>query len=180
VAAEPKTLQRIEKLLRLAAPGSGTSEAERTSAALEAARLFASTDAMVVDKPPPPPRQPRPRPRPHTPDGYRPHASNGYYDGTWDAPPPPPPKYKAPEPPKPTAVTKNARVPRAARPVEVETGRTPEGYTYTRPKWQRSTAAEDAICWECKKPIEKGDPVWRKLNELNRPEYIHRDGECGW
>lgn len=38
--SDPKVLERIAKLLRLAAPVSGTSEAERASAALEAARLI--------------------------------------------------------------------------------------------------------------------------------------------
>lgn len=43
-------LKRIENLLRLAAPASGTSEHERASAALEAARLIAEHDLTVVPK----------------------------------------------------------------------------------------------------------------------------------
>lgn len=42
--ADQKTLQRLSKLLRLAGPSSGTSEAERASAALEAARLIEEHD----------------------------------------------------------------------------------------------------------------------------------------
>lgn len=45
--AEQKTIERVEKLLRLAAPSSGTSEAERSSAALEAARLFSENNLSV-------------------------------------------------------------------------------------------------------------------------------------
>jgi hypothetical protein len=42
--ADEKTLERIAKLLRLAAPSSGTTDAERESAALEVARLFEEHD----------------------------------------------------------------------------------------------------------------------------------------
>ena len=51
MTTDPKVLERIGKLLRLAAPSSGTTEAERASAALEAARLIEEFDVDVSSKP---------------------------------------------------------------------------------------------------------------------------------
>lgn len=42
-----RAAERVEKLLRLASPSSGTTDAERTSAALEAAKLFAEHRLVV-------------------------------------------------------------------------------------------------------------------------------------
>jgi hypothetical protein len=67
MSVDLKIIDRIEKLLRLAAP-STNSEHERTSAALEAARLFSEYPLMIVPKekkrstrsrakPPAPPQQ---------------------------------------------------------------------------------------------------------------------------
>ncbi len=47
-ADEDKTLRRIEKLLRLAAPSSNSTEAERVSAALEVAKLFDEHPFAIV------------------------------------------------------------------------------------------------------------------------------------
>jgi hypothetical protein len=44
---DDKTLSRISKLLKLAAPSSNTTVAERESAALEAARLIAEFDVSI-------------------------------------------------------------------------------------------------------------------------------------
>ena len=45
-----RAVERVEKLLRLASPSSGTTDAERTLAALEAAKLFAEHDLVVSTK----------------------------------------------------------------------------------------------------------------------------------
>ncbi len=56
--ADPKVLDRIEKLLRLAAPTSGTTEAERSSAALELVRLMSEHNVSVRgEEAAPPPRR---------------------------------------------------------------------------------------------------------------------------
>jgi len=47
VSIDRKINERVEKLLRLAAPSSNTSEPERVSAALEAARLFTEHNLVV-------------------------------------------------------------------------------------------------------------------------------------
>lgn len=47
--ADPKILRRIDDLLRLAAPASGTTDHERASAALEAARLVAEHELTFLD-----------------------------------------------------------------------------------------------------------------------------------
>jgi hypothetical protein len=49
MSVDPKIIDRIEKLLRLAAP-STNSEHERTSAALEAARLFSEHPVVIAPK----------------------------------------------------------------------------------------------------------------------------------
>jgi hypothetical protein len=46
-ASDDKIVDRVEKLLRLAAPDSNTTESERASAALEAARLVAEHGLVV-------------------------------------------------------------------------------------------------------------------------------------
>jgi hypothetical protein len=66
--------ERIAKLLRLASPKSGSTEAERASAALEAAKLFGEFELQIVPVPPkrskrfptdqPPPQQPPPSRQP--------------------------------------------------------------------------------------------------------------------
>ena len=64
MALEPKIAERIAKLLRLAAPSSGTTEGERASAALEAAKLIAEHKLVVAEpQPVEKPRQRRARPR---------------------------------------------------------------------------------------------------------------------
>lgn len=55
---DAKILERVEKLLRLAAPASHSTEHERTSAALEAARLFSEHNLIVQEKKKPRPRKP--------------------------------------------------------------------------------------------------------------------------
>lgn len=47
MSADPKVLDRLQKLLRLAAPASGTTEHERAAAALEVARLVADFDINI-------------------------------------------------------------------------------------------------------------------------------------
>lgn len=53
--------EKIEKLMRLAAPNSGATAPERESAALEAAKLFAESDLAVTERPAKPVRQPPPQ-----------------------------------------------------------------------------------------------------------------------
>ena len=48
---------RIAKLLRLASPKSGSTEPERASAALEAAKLFGDHDLLIIPAPPPKPKR---------------------------------------------------------------------------------------------------------------------------
>lgn len=70
-------LERVDKLLRLAAPSSNTTEAERASAALEAARLISEHGLVVREKQAPlrrapasaTPWKPRAPESPRTPDG---------------------------------------------------------------------------------------------------------------
>jgi hypothetical protein len=58
MAASDKILKRIENLLRLAAPTSNTTEAERSNAALEAARLIQEHAVSVrPEDPPAPPKR---------------------------------------------------------------------------------------------------------------------------
>jgi hypothetical protein len=54
-----RAIERAQKLLRLAAPGNGTTEAERTNAALKAAEIIAEHNLVVAI---PPPRVKRRRP----------------------------------------------------------------------------------------------------------------------
>lgn len=61
MSVDPKIVARIEKLLRLAAPTSGTTEPERQSAALEAAKLFAQHDLCVKPREPVKKRASQPR-----------------------------------------------------------------------------------------------------------------------
>lgn len=77
--ADAKTLARIQKLLKLAAPGSNAPLPERESAAIEAAKLIAENDLVVREqereRPAPrraaSPRAPRPAPRQSwTPPGW--------------------------------------------------------------------------------------------------------------
>lgn len=49
VKADAKIIERIGKLLRLAAPSSGSTEAERSSAALEAARLIDEHGVAIAE-----------------------------------------------------------------------------------------------------------------------------------
>lgn len=60
-----KIIERVEKLLRLASPTSGSTEHERSAAALEAAKLIAEHDLTVKERELPPPKPPR-RERPAT------------------------------------------------------------------------------------------------------------------
>ena len=89
MSVDKKILDRVEKLLRLAAPSSGTTDAERASAALEVAKLVSEHGLEVVKQEAPKrdggrPRTPRPGayPPPPWPTGSR---SSGAY------PPPRPP-----------------------------------------------------------------------------------------
>lgn len=52
---DDKVVSLVEKLLRLAAPSSGTTDHERVSAALEAARLIEEHDLEVIRRPIPEP-----------------------------------------------------------------------------------------------------------------------------
>jgi hypothetical protein len=68
-----RAIERAQKLLRLAAPGSGTTEAERANAAIEAAKIIAE-HGLGVAVPPPPvkkrrgrPPAPQPSPQHHRP-----------------------------------------------------------------------------------------------------------------
>lgn len=66
--ADTKTLERVQKLLRLAAPSSGTTDAERASAALEAARLIEENDVEIGGRSlTPEPRLSKPRSQPAGP-----------------------------------------------------------------------------------------------------------------
>jgi len=47
--ADPKILERIDKLMRVAAPGSGATDSERANAALEAARLVSKHGVQFHD-----------------------------------------------------------------------------------------------------------------------------------
>jgi hypothetical protein len=78
--ARARAVERVQKLLRLAAPGNGTTEAERTSAALEVAKIIAehglavAVPEPVVKKRRSPPRshaQPQPPPQRHHSYEYR-------------------------------------------------------------------------------------------------------------
>lgn len=61
MAIDVKILSRVEKLLKLAAPTSGTTEAERTSAALEAAKMIAAHNLVVREREAARPKRPIPR-----------------------------------------------------------------------------------------------------------------------
>lgn len=97
--ADRKVVERVEKLLRLAAPSSNTSEHERASAALEAARLVAE-HGLTVSGARPPRAQARERSRPTDPYEY-PYNEYTYANPWWTnvhnarrtnrEPPPPPP-----------------------------------------------------------------------------------------
>jgi len=50
--ARARAVERVQKLLRLAAPGNGTTEAERTNAALEVAKIIAEHGLSVAVPPP--------------------------------------------------------------------------------------------------------------------------------
>jgi hypothetical protein len=83
--ADQKVLDRVGKLLRLAAPNSGGTDAERESAMMEAAKLIAENN-LVVAPAPPKQRRPRPGPPPPPPPPYAPPSyAPPYY--------PPPPRY---------------------------------------------------------------------------------------
>ncbi len=83
--------ERIAKLLRLASPKSGSTEAERTSAALEAAKLFGEFELQII---PVPPKRPK-RFRTEQPAPYRPPAPPPTAYSTFAVPwrPPSPPSY---------------------------------------------------------------------------------------
>lgn len=74
-----RVIERVEKLLRLAAPTSGTTEHERISAALAAAKLFSENNLSVQESVTAKPkisraRRPNVRPRPESgqPPGFYP------------------------------------------------------------------------------------------------------------
>lgn len=50
MSVDSRLLDRIDKLMKLAAPDSGTTDHERTSAALEAARLYAEHGVTLSDR----------------------------------------------------------------------------------------------------------------------------------
>lgn len=68
MAVDEKVLKRVEKLLRLASPSSGTTEAERFSAFQEASRLFVENDLVVREREPAPSRRQRAPERPRQPE----------------------------------------------------------------------------------------------------------------
>lgn len=47
MAVDPKIIERVDKLMKLAAPSSGAADPERVVAALEAVRLFSVHDLVV-------------------------------------------------------------------------------------------------------------------------------------
>lgn len=79
-----RAIERAQKLLRLASPSSGATEAERTSAALEAAKIFAE-NALEVQEAEEKPKRRRPRPpptttpSPYSPQPYHPPPTVRYY-----------------------------------------------------------------------------------------------------
>jgi len=74
--ARARAVERVQKLLRLAAPGNGTTEAERTSAALEVAKIIAEHGlAVAVPEPVVKKRRSPPRPQPASPS-YSPSSSS--------------------------------------------------------------------------------------------------------
>jgi hypothetical protein len=87
--ARNKAADLANKLLRTASPSSGATEAERTSAALTAAELFAKHELSVVVPEPPVKkrrRPPPPQPSPSAP-AYPsvPHTYNSHYGSDWTA-----------------------------------------------------------------------------------------------
>lgn len=83
MTASPKIVERVNKLLRLAAPSGGSTEGERTSAALEAAKLISEHGLTVAEPPPPPPKNQRPpQPRRARPKS-RPVDRPGKRSETW-------------------------------------------------------------------------------------------------
>lgn len=128
MAVDQRTLDRVEKLLRLAAPTSGTTDYERSTAALEAARLFSEHNMTVA-----PPKEVKRRVRPRA------------------------------------APQRRAAVPSPW-----------VNHSPAPPGWAQSVASRDSYCVDpdCRGPIERGDPVWMRLNGL-KAEYLHHDWPCG-
>jgi len=65
-----RAIERVNKLLRLAAPSSGTTEAERTNAALQAAKIFSENNLTAIYEEPKRKR----RPQPHASREYHPRS----------------------------------------------------------------------------------------------------------
>lgn len=154
--ADAKIIRRVENLLRLARPDANTSDHERASAALEAAKLFAEHDLVVRDKNeapvvPPPRKRARPKPPPSRPQSWV-VTKTVYRNGA----PPDTSRYEA-----------------APNPFE-DSRRPPPG-------WMRSIAARDGVCADpdCRGAIERGEPVWMRGRGFEI-EYLHVDGPCDW
>jgi hypothetical protein len=78
-----KALDRVRKLLRTAAPNSGASDNERSTAAMQAVELMSTHNLTVEPEPPPPERRRRPPPQQaptYSPPTYAP--PRGYYHGS--------------------------------------------------------------------------------------------------
>ena len=175
--ADTKTLRRVENLLRLAKPSAGSTEHERASAALEAAKLIAEHDLVVRNREeaPAPPKRPRaPRQRPQRPQSWVVTSSgpSGFHPGFpqaagFDSGPP-----QNFDPGSPNAYS---------RPSQGFDPNSPNPYDRAPPGWVRSIAARDAVCAdpECRGPIERGERVWARARGFTF-EYLHIDGPCEW
>ena len=77
---DKKTAERIEKLLRLAGPNSGTTEPEKLSALAEAAKLFSENDFVIHERPKKRGRAPK--------ENTRPSPYSSPYSPPWTEPQP--------------------------------------------------------------------------------------------
>lgn len=153
---DKQIVDRVEKLLRLAAPSMNTSESERSSAALAAASLIAEHGLVVVSKdtiaqaatqtssPSAPPRRKKRREHP----GYGPPSTSTAWGRVVSTPSGPTWQTAQPGPP---------------------------------PGWTRSIAARPSCCADpdCEGEIDRGEPVWMRIRGFE-VEYLHIDGPCGW
>lgn len=153
--AESKVVQRVEKLLRLARPDAGSSEHERASAALEAAKLIAENNLVVREKEAAPARPAAPKRRPSRPTRNQSWVvtttvrnSDGTQTSYTDYPEP---NFHNPFPSSPP------------------------------PGWVKSIAARDSLCADpsCGERVERGEQVWMRMRGFEA-EYLHADGPCGW
>lgn len=175
--ADAKTIRRVENLLRLAKPSGGSSEHERASAALEAAKLIAEFDLVVRNReeapaPPKRPRTPRARPQRPQPQSWVVTASgpSNFNPGFPQAG-----GYSGPV----NGFGSSGSYTGPGFPPDIDLNE--EAYSRPPPGWVRSIAARDAICAdpECRGPIERGEKVWARPQGFTF-EYLHIDGPCNW